>query len=72
MAIACPGGTAPFLSADLTTAATVLKSGFTITMAATAGAAAGPLDCNGAASALGYYATAVRGQPGRRATARSR
>ena len=60
---ACPGGQAPFLSVDLTTAATVLTSGFTITMT-NAGAGAGPNDCNGIASALGYYATAVSANPG--------
>ena len=63
MAAACPGGQAPFLSVDLTTAATVLKSGFTITMT-NGGAAAGPNDCNGVATALGYYATAVAANPG--------
>ena len=56
MRFACAGGTAPFLSADLTTAATVLKSGFSITMT-NGGSAAGPNDCNGTASSLGYYAT---------------
>ncbi len=57
MRLACAGGTAPFLSADLTTAATVLKSGYNITMVAAAGAGAGPLDCNGTATTLGFYAT---------------
>jgi type IV pilus assembly protein PilA len=64
MAIACPGGTAPFLSTDLTTGATVLKSGFTVAMVPAAGAAAGPADCNGTPSVLGYYATAVAANPG--------
>ena len=64
MANACPGGTAPFLSVDLTTAALVLKSGFNITMVPAAGAAPGPNDCNGAATVLGYYATAVAANPG--------
>ena len=59
----CPGGQAPFLSVDLTTAATVLKSGFSITMT-NGGAGAGPNDCNGVASALGYYATARAANPG--------
>ena len=44
---ACPGGTAPFLSTDLTTGATVLKSGFTVAMRAPAVAGVGPNDCNG-------------------------
>jgi type IV pilus assembly protein PilA len=64
MAIACPGGTAPFLSVDLTTGATVLKSGFTIAMVPATGAAAGPNDCNGTATVLGYYGTAVAANPG--------
>jgi type IV pilus assembly protein PilA len=61
MRLACSGGTAPFLSADLTTAATVLKSGYNITMAAATvpAAAAGPADCNGTATVLGYYASAL-------------
>ncbi len=59
MRFACAGGTAPFLSADLTTAATVLKSGYNVTMVAAAGAGAGPNDCNGTATVLGYYATAA-------------
>ena len=60
----CPGGQAPFLSADLTTGATVLKSGFNITMVAATGAGAGPNDCNAAASVLGYYSTARAANPG--------
>ncbi len=59
LGIPCPGGTAPFLSPDLTTAAAVDKSGYTVTMVAGAGSAAGPLDCNGTASITAYYATAV-------------
>ena len=54
----CPGGQAPFLSVDLTQAPTVLKSGFSVTMT-NGGAGVGPNDCNGTASSLGYYATAV-------------
>jgi type IV pilus assembly protein PilA len=64
LAAPCPGGQAPFLSPDLTSAATVQKSGFTITMVAASGAGAGPTDCNGAGSVLGYYATAVVANPG--------
>lgn len=61
LGVYCPGDIAPFLSADITAANTVLKSGYNVTMSAStgAGAGAGPLDCNGAASARGYYATAV-------------
>ena len=67
MANSCPGGTAPFLSIDLTTAATVQKSGFNITMApATAPVPAppGPADCNAQPTVLAYYASAVAANPG--------
>ena len=64
MAVPCPGGQAPFLSADLTVAAPVLKSGYTIDMVAATGAGAGPNDCNAAATVLGFYATAVAANPG--------
>ncbi len=64
LATPCPGGQAPFLSADLTVPAPVLKSGFTIAMQASQGAVAGPNDCNGAGTVLGYYATAVASNPG--------
>ena len=57
LAIPCQGTGEGFLSADLTTAATVLKSGYDVTMAATG--APGPNDCNGTASTLGYYASAA-------------
>jgi prepilin-type N-terminal cleavage/methylation domain-containing protein len=60
----CPGDIVPFLSSDMTAANTVLKSGFTVTLRAAAGAGAGPLDCNGAATAEGYYASAVAANPG--------
>jgi type IV pilus assembly protein PilA len=59
LGVTCPGGTAPFLSADLTVLATVIKSGYSITMPAAAGAVAGPVDCNGVASVTAYYATAT-------------
>ena len=44
-----PGGNQPFLSTDLTGAVSPAKSGFTYTLAAGAGGAAGPNDCNGTA-----------------------
>ncbi len=72
LAILCPGSTAPFLSADLTAGASVIKSGYTITMAPAAGTAAGPADCTGAISQTAYYATALpltRGTSGNRAFA---
>jgi prepilin-type N-terminal cleavage/methylation domain-containing protein len=66
LAAPCPGGQAPFLSVDLTTGVTVLKSGFTVTM--TDGGAGAPVvpvnDCNGVGTVLGYYATAVAANPG--------
>ena len=64
LANACPGGTAPFLSADLTVVAPVQKSGYNLNMVAANGAGAGPNDCNAAATVLGYYATAVAANPG--------
>jgi prepilin-type N-terminal cleavage/methylation domain-containing protein len=60
----CPGDSTPFLAPDMTRAATILKSGFTITMAGAAGAIAGPNDCNGAATVRGFYATAIAASPG--------
>jgi prepilin-type N-terminal cleavage/methylation domain-containing protein len=54
-----PGGTTPFLSPDLTIAAIVQKSGYNIQLAAGAGAAVGPADCNGAVTQTQYYATAA-------------
>jgi prepilin-type N-terminal cleavage/methylation domain-containing protein len=59
LGVYCPGDIVPFLSADITSANTVLKSGYNVTMVAASGSGAGPLDCNGAASAQGYYATAI-------------
>jgi type IV pilus assembly protein PilA len=53
------GGAQPFLSPDMTSAATITKSGYLMTVAAGAGAlmvAAGP--CAGSAMG-GYYATAI-------------
>jgi prepilin-type N-terminal cleavage/methylation domain-containing protein len=60
----CPGSSQTFLSQDLTTAASVLKSGYTVTMAPDAAAAPGPNDCNSQPSVLGYYASAVAANPG--------
>ena len=54
-----PGGVQPFLSPDLTGGATIMKSGYSVTMVAGAGAAAvasGP--CAGAAQ-TNYYASMV-------------
>ena len=57
-----PGGVAPgavpFLSADLTASPTIAKSGFVVTMN-NGGSPAGMNDCNGSATTVGYYASAV-------------
>jgi type IV pilus assembly protein PilA len=58
LGVPCPGGTEPFLSPDLTGALSVLKSGYTVTLASNGGNA-GPNDCNGTATELSYYASAV-------------
>jgi type IV pilus assembly protein PilA len=56
----CPNSTAPFLSADLTVANSVIKSGYTIEMSQPGlGGVAGPPDCNGTISTTAYYATAL-------------
>jgi type IV pilus assembly protein PilA len=56
----CPGGgTAPFLSNDLTAADPVNKSGYTITLTAGAAAAGPNTDCNTRPTVLGYYATGI-------------
>jgi prepilin-type N-terminal cleavage/methylation domain-containing protein len=57
---ATPGAADAFLaSPDLTSSATPSKSGYTFTMAAGAGAAAGPVDCHGTATTTTYYVTAA-------------
>ena len=56
---ACPGGgSAPFLSNDLTASNPVDKSGYIVTLSAGAAAAGPNVDCNGVATVLGFYATA--------------
>jgi len=62
LAVTCPGSTVPFMSSDLTTAVSVLKSGFDISSAGTG--APGPLDCNGDATVLEFHVTAVAHTPG--------
>ena len=57
LAAGCPGSTQGFVSPDLKTDPSV-KSGYSIALL-TAGAAAGPNDCNGAATQYNYYATAA-------------
>jgi type IV pilus assembly protein PilA len=72
LGVLCPNSTAPFISADLTVTPSVIKSGYTITMAGALNAAVGPLDCNGTASTTAYYGTALplsQGTSGNRAFA---
>jgi len=52
-----------FLPPDMTSGVTVLKSGYTVALV-TAGAPAGPNDCNGTATEMDYLATAVPAQAG--------
>ena len=52
-------GSEGFISADLGTSATPQKSGYNFTLGAGAGSAAGPNDCNGAATITAYYGSAV-------------
>ena len=54
-----PGGNQAFLSNDLTAVAAPQKSGFNYALAAGAGGAAGPNDCNGTVTNVTYYATAI-------------
>jgi prepilin-type N-terminal cleavage/methylation domain-containing protein len=58
-----PGGNQGFLSNDLTGAVAPQKSGFNYTLAAGAGGAAGPNDCNGTATNVTYYTTAIPASP---------
>ncbi len=52
------GGSA-FISADLGTVISPQKSGYTFTLAAGAGSAAGPPDCIGSPTVTAFYATAT-------------
>lgn len=58
LAAPCPGSVAAFVSADLSSDPSV-KSGYTITVAASAGSVPGGGDCNGTPTETGYYATAL-------------
>lgn len=54
-----PGpGESPFISQDLTSGPVVTKSGYIVSLTASAAAAAGLPDCQGAATASGFYASA--------------
>ena len=56
---ACVANTAPFISPDLGSADPTVKSGYTFTLAAGAGGAVGPNDCNAEATNTTFYITAV-------------
>ncbi len=58
LGVPCPGGTQAFLSPDVTEDPT-LKSGYTVMLEPDANRQAGPEDCNGTPTEIGYYATAV-------------
>ena len=70
LASACPGGSVGYLSPDLALDPSV-KSGYTITLDA-GSSTAGPSDCHGGPTRMGYYLTAVPlsvGRSGHRAFA---
>ena len=54
-----PGGASTYISDDLGKQVTPLKNGYTFAIAAGAGSAAGPPDCNGSPTITTYLATAV-------------
>jgi type IV pilus assembly protein PilA len=59
-----PGGSQAFLSEDLSKGGvSPRKSGYNYTMAAGAGGAAGPADCNGTVTNVTYYAAAIPASP---------
>ena len=59
-----PGGDQAFLSEDLSNnGASPQKSGYTYTLAQGMGGAAGPNDCNGTATDVTFYATAIPTSP---------
>jgi prepilin-type N-terminal cleavage/methylation domain-containing protein len=73
LATGCPGSTFGFISPDLSIDPAV-KSGYTITVAASASSSPGPTDCNGVVTETAYYTTAVpvsAGMSGLRAFASS-
>ena len=60
MLLTAPGGTGEgFISPDLGGAVNPIKAGYQFALAPGAGSAAGPNDCNGAATITTYYATGV-------------
>ena len=63
LATTCGGVGQGFLPPDLTGGASILKSGYNVTLA-TAGATAGPADCMGNATEMDYYGQASPAQAG--------
>src|SRR5262249_52492798 len=53
------GTTAAFLSEDMTAGASVIRDGYTFTVASGANASTGPIDCNGTQTQSTYYASAT-------------
>ena len=58
LGVPCPGSQVPFLSSDLASDPSY-KSGYVIEVVASTGSVAGIADCNSAATATAYYATAI-------------
>jgi prepilin-type N-terminal cleavage/methylation domain-containing protein len=58
LAAPCPGSSLGFISPDLSIDPAV-KSGYTITLAASASSSPGPTDCNGVVTVTSYYVTGV-------------
>lgn len=63
LSVACPGSTQAFISPDLSIDPS-FKSGYQISLAASAGAVAVSMDCNGQIAMTAYYAVAIPTQPG--------
>ena len=64
LGIYCPGDLVPFLSADMTAADTVLKSGFTVNLGPGGTARPGRSTATVTSTGLSYYATAIAANPG--------
>jgi type IV pilus assembly protein PilA len=58
LAASCPGSSVGFISPDLSTDPST-KSGYIVTMAASATSSPGPNDCNGVGTETAYYVTAI-------------
>ncbi len=62
------GATQGFLGPDMTSAPSVRKSGYLITLMPATGAGEGPTDCNGKPTKTGYLVTAAPIMPGQTGT----